>query len=267
MDLTIVINTYENHIKYFKKCVSSIPINKNIKLIVIIDEKNKKFQNLISGILIKKKFKNYKITLNHKKGIASSRNKAINLCKTEYITFIDGDDFIYDKKIKFNFLNKKYDLFILNSQLSNNKETEFYIKNSEILTRQQKVIFLKKYFINPRGNSIVTHTWSKIYNLSFLKKNKINFNPRLKVNEDYLFNSKYILKAKKIKLLKKKKLVYHNVSSIKKTKMRHLKLGSYNYKNPLRNLIKVLPMKDQKFFLNKAIQYWEAKIAYFNKVK
>ena len=49
--------------------------------------------------------------------------------------------------------------------------------------------------------------------------------------------------------------------------MRHLKLGSYNYKNPLRNLIKVLPMKDQKFFLNKAIQYWEAKIAYFNKVK
>ena len=65
MDLTIVINTYENHIKYFKKCVSSIPINKNIKLIVIIDEKNKKFQNLISGILIKKKFKNYKITLNH----------------------------------------------------------------------------------------------------------------------------------------------------------------------------------------------------------
>ena len=62
--------------------------------------------------------------------------------------------------------------FILNSQLSNNNKTEFYIKDTNIITKLQKINFLKKYFIKPRGNSVVTHTWSKIYNLRFLKKIK-----------------------------------------------------------------------------------------------
>ena len=61
MDLTIVINTYKDHIKYFKKCVSNISIHNNIKLLVIIDEKSEKYKTLISKILKKKNLKTFEL--------------------------------------------------------------------------------------------------------------------------------------------------------------------------------------------------------------
>ena len=265
MDLTIVINTYKDHIKYFKKCVSNISIHNNIKLLVIIDEKSEKYKTLISKILKKKKFKNFRVILNRQRGISSARNKAIKLCNTKWLTFLDGDDYIYNKKIKFNFLNKNYDFFILNSQLSNNNKTEFYTKDTNIITKLQKINFFKKYLIKPRGNSVVTHTWSKIYNLRFLRKNKIYFKNNLDINEDFLFNSRCFLKAGKIKLFKKKKLVFHNVANITRTKTRHFKLDQKNYTNPIKNIIKIIPKKDQKFFFKAAVKYWEGKISFFER--
>ena len=266
MDLTIVINTYKDHIKYFKKCVSNISIHNNIKLLVIIDEKSEKYKTLISKILKKKKFKNFRVILNRQRGISSARNKAIKLCNTKWLTFLDGDDYIYNKKIKFNFLNKNYDFFILNSQLSNNNKTEFYTKDTNIITKLQKINFFKKYLIKPRGNSVVTHTWSKIYNLRFLRKNKIYFKNNLDVNEDFLFNSRCFLKARKIKLFKKKKLVFHNVANITRTKTRHFKLDQKNYTNPIKNIIKIIPKKDQKFFFKAAVKYWEGKISFLKEI-
>ncbi len=265
MDLTIVINTYKDYIKYFKQCVSNISIYNNIKLLVIIDEKSEKYKTLISKILKKKKFKNFRVILSGQRGISAARNKAIKLCNTKWITFLDGDDYIYNKKIKFDFLNENYDFFILNSHLSNNNKTEFYTKNTNIITKLQKIDFLKKYLIKPRGNSVVTHIWSKIYNLSFLRKNKIYFKKNLTVNEDYLFNSRCFLKARKIKLFKKKKLVFHNVATIKKTRKRHLKLNPNNFIIPIKNLSKIIPKKDRKFFFKAAVKYWVGKISFLER--
>ena len=103
--------------------------------------------------------------------------------------------------------------------------------------------------------------------MRFLRKNKIYFDKNLTVNEDYLFNSKCFLKAGKIKLFKKKKLVYHNVASFKKTKNRHaiINPNPSNYINPLKNLIKMIPKKDQVFFFNSAVKYWEGKISFLKK--
>ena len=70
--------------------------------------------------------------------------------------------------------------------------------------------------------------------------------------------------SKKIKLFKKK-LVFHNVANINRTKTRHLKLDPKNYIDPLKNLIKIIPKKDQKNFFKAAIKYWEGKISFFRK--
>ena len=103
MDLTFVITTFKDHIKFLNRCISSLPSNKNYNLFIIIDEKNIKYKRLVTKLLQKKNFINFNVYLNFKKGISSSRNQGIRLCVTKWITFIDGDDYLYNKKLKLNF--------------------------------------------------------------------------------------------------------------------------------------------------------------------
>lgn len=265
MGITLVINTYKKHLKYFNKCVSSIPKDRNIQVLVIIDEKKIKYKILIKKILIKNSIENFKISLNFQKGISSSRNKAIKICKTKWITFVDGDDSISNFKINHKYFSKNYDFMIFNSKLSNRSKTKFYINNSYIINNSQKINLIKKYLNYPKANSLVNHVWSKIYNTEFLKKNKINFK-NIDVNEDFLFNSICFKKAKKIGIFKNHKLILHNVSSLRKTRDRHLNLQAKSYIEPLKNLSSIIPLKDRKIHLKRSIKYWEKKIKFLTKL-
>ena len=265
MRITLVINTYKKHLKYFNKCVSSIPKDKNIQVFVVIDEKEIKYKILIKKILIKNSFENFKIFLNSQKGISSSRNKAIKMCKTRWITFIDGDDSISNFEINYKYFSKNYDFMIFNTRLSNRSKTKFYMNNSDIINNSQKINLIKKYLNYPRANSLVNHVWSKIYNTKFLKKNKINFK-NIKVNEDFLFNSICFKKAKKIRIFKNHKLILHNVSSLRKTRDRHLNLHAKSYIEPLKNLSSIIPLKDRKIYLKRSIKYWEKKLEFLSRI-
>lgn len=77
---------------------------------------------------------------------------------------------------------------------------------------------------------------------------------------------KKLKKAKKIKILKNQQLILHNVSSLRKTRDRHLNLNAGNYIKPLKNLSSIIPLKDRKIHLKKSIKYWEKKIKFLSRV-
>ena len=70
-------------------------------------------------------------------------------------------------------------------------------------------------------------------------------------------------KQKKIGIFKNHKLILHNVSSLRKTRDRHLNLQAKSYIEPLKNLSSIIPLKDRKIHLKRSIKYWEKnKVSY-----
>ena len=265
MNLTVVVTTFYKHIKYFNRCLSSIKFpNIEFEVLVVLDRPNKYVIRKTEKIINKSKLKDIKLLINKKKGISNARNIAFKYANNQWITFIDGDDFFLKNKINKNILKKKCDLIIFNSKISSKNPSEFFGFNG-IINNKKKINLIKKYLNKPRANSLVNHVWSKFFNLNFLSKNKIRFDKNISVNEDFLFSSRSIGKAKKILIKKKIFMVYHNQSSQKKTAIRHIESSKLNYLRPINILANKLNTIDRKIFKNKALKYWEGKISYYKK--
>ena len=86
---------------FFESCINSV-INqtyKNIEIIIIFDDGNKKDLKTLKSIL--KKTKKIKLIINSKNmGAGLSRNKAAKLAKGKYIAFLDSDDVWTRNKLK-----------------------------------------------------------------------------------------------------------------------------------------------------------------------
>ena len=99
--ISVIIPCYNNFI-FFERCINSA-INqtyKNIEIIIIFDDGNKKdLKNL--KLILKKKQKKIKLIINSKNmGAGLSRNKAAKLAKGKYIAFLDSDDVWTRNKLK-----------------------------------------------------------------------------------------------------------------------------------------------------------------------
>jgi len=99
--ISVIIPCYNNFI-FFEKCLRSV-INqtyKNIEIIIIFDDGNKKDLKNLKSIL-KKKQKKIRLIINSKNmGAGLSRNKAAKLAKGKYIAFLDSDDAWTRNKLK-----------------------------------------------------------------------------------------------------------------------------------------------------------------------
>ena len=101
-DLVSIIITYYKKEKYFRETINSIyrQTYKNIEIIVVYDDTDKKELNFIKNLL--KPFNRKKIILNKKNlGVAKSRNIGIKNCKGKYIAFMDADDIWLNNKLKY----------------------------------------------------------------------------------------------------------------------------------------------------------------------
>lgn len=97
-DVGVAIPNY-NNAQYLEKCIESI-INqtyKNIRILVVDDCSIDNSVKILT--LIKSKYSNFDFVINKKNhGVSYTRDKAIRLLTTEYVTAIDSDDFYYSKK-------------------------------------------------------------------------------------------------------------------------------------------------------------------------
>ena len=269
MNLTIIVTTHDKYFHKLSKCLESIKnISQKLQLIVANDTKNKISKKLIKKIIKEKNFKNFYIYEHYKKGISVLRNASLNYVKNDWVSFIDGDDCVSGKfKNINNFLKIKTDLLIFDNEIKDKfkiKPCEFY-GFTGLIERLEIKNMVQKYLKNPRANSIITHVWSKIYNINFIKKNKFKFKNNLSVNEDLLFNSQYIYKCNKI-YLNKKKFISYTPSKKIKLKKRH-NFNDKSYIQPIKNLSNMFLLPKRKNLQKIAYLYWEKKISIINENK
>jgi teichuronic acid biosynthesis glycosyltransferase TuaG len=184
VSVDIIIPVY-NSGKFIKRAIKSVfsQTYKNWKLIIIDDASTDNSKNILNKIYNKNKYRIKILKNNINKGQAFSRNRGLKYSKSEFISFLDSDDYWgknkLENQIKF-MLNNNYDFTYTDFRIVKNnhrKKTivvpDFYnyikfIHNSSISTSS---IVLKK--------KIIKNIYFK--NLSFL--------------EDYFFKCQILRKG------------------------------------------------------------------------
>ena len=154
--ITVIITTY-NSSAYIEKSIESV-LNQTIKVsnILIIDDNSADvfiLKKIISEIN-KKSFIEIKLILNkHNRGPGFSRNYAWSKCNTEFIAFLDDDDFWYKDKLK-----QQMDIFKNNSTLK--------------LVAGKKKMTNQNFFINSKNN-LLRITFKKLIFKNFIATSSV----------------------------------------------------------------------------------------------
>ena len=238
INIDIIMPNY-NKDKFIKEAIDSV-INqdyKNWRLIVIDGASTDNSEKILKEF--EKNFDNIKVIyLKKKKSTAFSRNLGIRLSKSEYIAFLDSDDYwpynklteqiSFMKKFNFNFTYTDYIPFIF----KDNKK----IYKKKIIPPNS---FTYSKFIN--DTSIATS--SMIIKRLTIGKIKC---PNVKVLEDYPFKCK-ILKTQSIANKLNQDLLFYRISknSLQSKKLRSVYWlwyinKKYNRLSLLKNIISIL---------------------------
>lgn len=205
MFLSFIIPVY-NCEKYIERCVNSIlgsiPSNLAYEIILVNDGS---LDN--SGEICKKlELLNSKVSLisQRNKGASAARNTGLDNAHGKYIWFIDADDMIYGKGIKYileALYSDSYDLIIFNHYVettTGKREVVSYSNNNEISGKD----FLQR--------NEALYLWNKVYSRKVVANNR--FLDGTKNLEDFLFNINVLENTSKIKQLSAFGYIYNSLN-------------------------------------------------------
>lgn len=217
--ISVIIPAY-NAEKTIKTCINSLLKQTFNKFeIIIIDDGSKDNTLKIATKLVEKNPNKVKVLHQENQGVSNARNLGIKNAHTDYITFLDADDYVeqnYLETLIMPFYDRKIQLSICG-----------YIKENE--KTLYKCHYLKTGYVNVESlyeqilinNDIEGYAVNKLYNLNLIKKNSIFFDSKVKIGEDLLFNIRYLAFVKNIFICELP--VYHYImnekSATNRTKM------------------------------------------------
>lgn len=187
IDVSVIVPVY-NVEKYIEKTIQSILRQsfQSIELILVNDGTQDMSIQKATKILRDTKIQ-YQIINQTNQGLPVARNVGIKSANGQYICFIDGDDIIAPdhvenlytvlKKNKLNFAFSEFELVGMNNREGKTTEKECV---SEILEKE----ILRKKFLNRK---IKIHCCAIMLKKSFMEKNNLMFDSRLRFGEDVEF--------------------------------------------------------------------------------
>ncbi|MCC7554091.1 MAG: glycosyltransferase [Methanobacteriaceae archaeon] len=215
--ISTIVYTHNNE-KNIQRTLNSILKQKlqQIEVICINDNSNDDSIAILKEYA--SEYNNIKL-INNKKylGKNASYNNAIKIAKGEYISFIEGGDWISkDALEKFYYIAKQNDLDIVMCKTTlfdenNNNETNSLYYALRYFDDFHKLIFNHKD-TKDFTCKIATTPFNKIYKKQFLLRNNIYFPENLDFSNEVFFYNTY-LNAKKISLIKEN-LYYYDKTKI-----------------------------------------------------
>lgn len=203
MTLAICVTFFNQNENEIKRCLYSIQNQNNTKFTCIVcDDFSKENSELIEEICKKSNFKFFKNSSN--KGVCESRNLLINkLEKEEWISFVDGDDYLENNYVQefYNSIKKQKNLDIIFFNINKIQKTKSFPLT---LKKKHNLLHMKS-----------TAQWEKFYKVSIIKKNNIYFKNLVSQGwEDAFFSYLCYFYCKKAYFIKKRiyNYVYRSTS-------------------------------------------------------
>ena len=190
--LSIIMTAY-NVAGYISSSIESViaQTNHNFNLIIVDDCSTDQTQKIIR--LYEQKY-DWIFVVCHKQnsGVSSARNTGLKYATGEFVTFIDGDDWVEPDYVE-HFLKKfaDYDVDMVTCGFFNEGENG-KVKNklapnqTSIVGRDEAI----KQIIKMTG-TVMGYTWNKAYIRSIIMDNNLSFQTDLDLMEDQVFNVEY----------------------------------------------------------------------------
>ena len=203
MVFSIIVPVY-NVEKYINRCVDSI-LNQNFSdfEIILVDDGSQDSCGIICDDYARM---DRRVQVLHKKngGLSDARNAGLKVARGDYISFVDGDDFIVPNYLDtlFHYLYKGYDLvnFCFFMVYPHSKPKQFIFKDAGrekiFISDYDKYCFMVNSFLR---YSIGYEVWVRVYKRSIIEQNNIQFEDNQRIfSEDICFNLCYLSFVKKI---------------------------------------------------------------------
>ena len=189
MKISIIIPVF-NAESYIERCINSVisQTHQNWELILINDGSTdrslqlcEKYQNIDNRIKVFNKVN---------EGVSKARNFGINQAKSEYLTFVDSDDYIEQNFLTTLISNAAYDFVSLSHK-------RFGKENSIKTLKRNYAFCLPEDFsdivsLKDNVSLFVLYPWGKLFKTSIIKRFNIQFCENLKLAEDSLFVITYL---------------------------------------------------------------------------
>lgn len=201
--VSIIVPIYKVE-PYLRRCLNSI-VNQtytNLEIILVDDGSPDECPTICDEYASK----DNRIIVIHKKngGLSDARNAGLNICKGEYISFIDGDDYVdcdYIERLIEPTKKDSYDFIIADYRSSNEKKESTHLSCKEG-SIQDNLTIIRIYCSQQYPPS----AWAKLYKFSFLSDNQFHFQKGL-LFEDQLWSCILACSAKNICTVHKQ--IYH----------------------------------------------------------
>ena len=220
-DITVIVPFYKVPYEYMHQCIDSIlnQTYKNIEIILVDDGS----PDDCGKICDEYRSKDQRIVVIHKEngGLSDARNAGISAATSEWVTFVDGDDWI---ELDFfeDFINRvkgkkeHADIYFYSGyrNYSNKEEIKVpHFKNETLFRSIEELEDLQMRCFTThikKGGNVKGITISsgcmKIFRTDFLKSNNLFF-PIVPYDEDSLFYLEFLEKASLVQYISK--AVYH----------------------------------------------------------
>lgn len=210
VELSIIIPVFNGEI-YINKLVDNIiDVNKDIidlfEIILVNDGSRDKSETVC--VDISNKYSNIKYIHQNNSGIASARNKGIEISTGKYVTFIDQDDSLKSGYSTFLEIMELNDLDILYtsywSRQNISEKCNFRKLDDFILSEKEEIInlatsLIDRKYLSKRGTPLIPSTvWNCIYRSEMIYNNKIRFKRFIDYEDDWIFNIEALINSNKI---------------------------------------------------------------------
>ncbi len=194
--ISVIIPVY-NVEDYLDKCLESV-VNqtyKNLEIILIDDGSTDSSGKMCDAWA--KKDKRIKVIHQKNGGLSAARNTGIKVAKSDYIGFVDSDDWIhpemYDKLFTAMFDNDA-DISVCSIKRATKHKQIVTKATTEKYTIYNQQSYMQKFF-KIGSQTTEYYAWNKLYKSSLLSSNQY---PIGLTSEDVVGTYKAVLKAKKI---------------------------------------------------------------------
>lgn len=167
MELISVIIPVYNAEKYLKKCIESVQMQtyEDIEIILVDDGSKDRSLQICNGFA--EKDSRIRVIPKENGGAASARNKGLDVCKGEYIYFVDCDDYITVNalEVMMKHLHEKNVDMVVGGYSIVNENGEKLMHNSEAIKWRECLVSGNQFLVLNCTNekAPLVYAWNKLY--------------------------------------------------------------------------------------------------------
>ena len=204
--ISIIMPVYKSE-KYIVKCVESVIAQTFTDFeLLLVDDCSPDNSGKICDEFAKKDSRIKVIHIPENGGVSNARNTAMNMVNGEYLCFLDSDDYFDNNMLEVlaESVKKNPCQVVIFGLVEEYYDEKDQLVNTKTVTYKDKIIKDQKTLRNEIPSldlvDLYGYPCNKMYNIRYLKETKAVF-PRMKFNEDIIFNIDFFMDAETCNIL------------------------------------------------------------------